>query len=280
MRSSRHSFGFTRYVAVLAAAAGSIVGCASNQFVGESVPNRMKAHPDAYRHVGILSLALSSQSMTDSSLTTNDLNLLSRHLGTNLLNAITRAFTDKGYQITRACDPLCTAEDWEELDRKTDGLATEVRTNLFALSEELYANRPNENFKPIDYKIPACVVALGKKLGQEDVDVLVLLDSRVYVETSEAQHKRDRWNWTGGAILTPLVVGMGVFARLPGGPELPLKHSPAWVAHTILIADGHSLEVLYWNSGTFLHEDARNTEAMRAKFRELLADLAQLPKHQ
>jgi hypothetical protein len=279
MRSSRHWFEFTRYLAVLAAAAGSVVGCASNRFVSESIPDRMKAHADAYRHVGILSLALTSQAITDTSLTTNDLELLSRRLGTNLLNALTQAFSDKGYQVTRACNPLCTAEDWEELDRQTGGLATEGRTNLIALSEEIYANRPNEKFNPVDYRIPPSIAALARKLGQDDVDVLVLLDSKLDVETPEAQHKRNKWNWTGGAILTPVVVGIGLFGGGAGGaPDLPLKYSPAWVAHTILISDARTQEVLFWNSRTFLHEDARNTEAMRAKFRELMGDFAQLPK--
>ena len=278
MRGSRHWFEFTLFVAVLAAAAGSIAGCASNQFVRESIPDRMKAHPDAYRHVGILSLALRSQAITDSSLTTNDLKLLSRRLGTNLLNALTLAFSDKGYQVTLACNPLCTHDDWEELDRQTGGLASEARTNLIALSEEIYANRPNEKFNPIDYKIPPSVAALASKLGQEDVDVLVLLDSKVYVESPEAHHKRNQWNWTGGAILTPVVVGIGLFGGAGGAPDRPLKYSPAWVAHTILIADAHSQEVLYWNSRTFLREDARDTEAMRGKFRELMNDFAQLPK--
>ena len=265
-------------MAVLAATAGLVAGCASNQVVRESTSDRMKARPDAYRQVGILSLALSTQATTDSSLTTNDLKLLNRRLGTNLLNALTLAFSDKGYQVTRACNPLCTTEDWEELDRQTGGLASEGRTNLIALSEEIYANRPNEKFNPIDYKIPPSVAALAKKTGQEDVDVLVLLDSKVYVETAEAQHKRNKWNWTGGAILTPVVVGIGLFAGAGGAPDLPLKYSPAWVAHTILIADAHSQEVLYWNSRTFLREDARDTEAMRGKFRELMDHFAQLPK--
>jgi len=262
------------------AAACSLMGCASKQFVMESIPARMKAQPDAYRHVGILSVALTSRATADRSLTTNDLTVLSRRLGTNFLSALTGALGDKGYQVTHSCNPLCTAEDWEELDRETEGLATDARTNLAALGEEIYANRPNEKFHPIAYKIPGSVAALGKKLGQDDVDVLVLLDSSIYVETPQAKHKRDTWNWTGGAILTPLAVGIGLFgAPAGGGPPDPLKHSPAWVSHTILIADARSLEVLYWNSRTFLHENARNTEAMRGKFRELLTDFAELPKH-
>jgi hypothetical protein len=279
MRSLKHWFELGRYVPLLAATAGLITGCATNQFVSESIPQRMRAQPDAYRRIGILSFSLTSRAITDGSLTTNDLRVLSRRLGSNFVSALTEAFEDKGYQLARACEPLCTAEDWEELDRETGGLATEARRNLTTLSEEIYANHPNVKFNPIDYRIPASVAALGKKLGQ-DADVLVLVDSRVYIETPEAQRKRDKWNWTGGAILTPLVVGIGLFAvGGGGGPELPLKYSPAWVAHTILIADARSLEVLFWNSRTFLREDARNTEAMRGKFRELLDDLAKLPKH-
>jgi hypothetical protein len=279
MRALRHWFELARHAPLLVATAGLITGCATNQFVSDSIPQRMRARPDGYRDVGILSLALTSWAITDSSLTTNDLTQLSRRLGTNLLKALSEAFADKGYQVTQACNPLCTAEDWADLDRETDGLATEARTNLVTLSEEIYANRPNEKFNPIDYKIPSSVATLARKLGQEDVDVLVLLDSKVYVETPEAQHKRDKWNWTGGAILTPLVVGIGLFAAGGGGgPELPLEFSPAWVSHTILLADAHSREVLYWNSRTFLREDARNTEAMRGKFRELMSGFAQLPK--
>lgn len=265
------------FYGTMLAAGGSLGGCASKPFLMESIPARMKAHPDAYRHVGILSLALTTRAITDNTLTTNDLTQLSRQLGTDLLNALTRTLGDKGYRVTHTSTPLCTTEDWEELDRKTEGLATEARTNLTLLGEEIYANRPNEKFNPVAYKIPRSVAALEKKLGQEGVDVMVLLDSSVYVETPEAQHKRDKWNWSGGAILTPLVVGLALFGTGPG--ELPLKNCPGWVAHTILIADARSLEVLYWNSRTFQHENARNTAAMRGKFHELLADFAELPKH-
>lgn len=279
MRALKHRFELARHAPLLAATAGLITGCATNQFVSESIPQRMRAQPDAYRNVGILSLALTSRAIMDSSLTTNDLTQLSRRLGTHLLKALSEAFADKGYQVTQACNPLCTADDWADLDRETGGLATEARTNLMTLSEEIYANRPNEKFNPSEYKISPSVVSLARKLGQEDVDVLVLLDSKVYVESPEAQHKRDKWNWTGGAILTPLVVGIGLFATGGGGgPELPLEFSPAWVSHTILLADAHSREVLYWNSRTFLREDARNTEAMRGNFRELMGGFAQLPK--
>src|ERR1051326_1369063 len=264
MRALKHRFELARHAPLLAATAGLITGFATNQFVSESIPQRMRAQPDAYRNVGILSLTLTSRAIMDSSLTTNDLTQLSRRLGTRLLKALSEAFADKGYQVTQACNPLCTAEDWTDLDQETGGSATEARTNLMTLSEGIYANRPNEKFNPSDYKIPPSVVALARKLGQEDVDVLVLLDSKVYVESPEAQHKRDKWNWTGGAILTPLVVGIGLFAAGGGrGPELPLEFSPAWVSHTILLADAHSREVLYWNSRTFLREDGRNTEARR-----------------
>lgn len=281
MRISRLRFEFARPVAMLGAATGLIAGCASSQFVNESIPTRMKAHPDVYRRVGILSVAMTTRAITDSSLTTNDLTRVSRRLGTNLLEALTQAFADKGYRVTDTANPLCTVEDWDGIDRETSGLATEVRTHLVTLGEEIYANQPNEKFHPIDYKIPVCVAELGKKLGQDHVDIFVLLDARVYVETPEARHKRNRWNRTGGVILIPLVVGVGLFAAGGGGgsPELPLKHTPAWVAHTILIADAHTREVLYWNSRTFLHEDARNSEAMRGKFRELLDGFAELPKH-
>jgi len=115
MRFSLHLFEFARWVTVLAAGMGSIVGCASHQFVTQRIPDRMKAHADAYRHVGILSLALSRQALTDSSLTTNELERLSRRQGTNLLLALTQAFNHKGCQVTRAGHPLCTAEDWDAL---------------------------------------------------------------------------------------------------------------------------------------------------------------------
>lgn len=277
MRTSTHWLRFAWYGTLLAAAAGCLSGCASKPFVMDSIPARMKANPDSYRHVRILSLALTSRVVTDSNLTTNDLVLLSRSLGTNLLNGLTRVLGDKGYQVTHTCNPLCTAEDWEELDRKTEGLATEARTNLVTLGEEIYANQPNEKFSPSAYKLPPSVAALEKKLGQEEVDLLVLLDSSVFVESLEAKHKRDTWNWTGGAILTPVVVGLGLFGTGPG--DLPLKHSQSWIAHTILIADARTLDVLYWNSRTFLHENPHNTGAMRAKFHELLANFAELPEH-
>jgi hypothetical protein len=280
MKSLSSTFDFVRSLAKLVAAAVLLQGCASKPYVMETIPTRMRANPEDYRRVGILSLSLTSQATTDSSLTTNDLKGLNRRLGTNLLDAVTRVLADKGYQVIHDCHPLCAVEDWEALDRETHALATEVRTNLVALSEEIYANRPNEKFNPTDYKIPPCAAALARQLGQRDTDLLVLLDSRVYLETPEAQRKRDKWNWTGGAILTPLVVGIGLFAAGRGGvPELPLEYSPAWTSYTILIADAHSLEVLFWNSRTFLRDDARNTEAQRGKLRELLADLAKLPDH-
>jgi hypothetical protein len=273
------AFDWPRHLSALAAAAVSIAGCATKPFVAESIPARMKAEPEAYRRVGILSLSLTSQAATDSSLTTNDLKVLNRRVGTNLLDTVTRVLSDKGYRVTCVSLPLCTAEDWEALDQETHGLATEVRTNLLELSEEIYANRPNEKFHPADYRVPPCVAELGRKMGQQDTDLFVLLDSSVYLETPEAQRKRNKWNWTGGALLTPLVVGIGFFGGAPGGPEMPIKNSPAWTSYAVLIADAHSLEVLFWNTRTFLHEDARNTGTLRAELRDLLANLAELPRH-
>jgi len=258
------------------AAATLMGGCASEPFVTKTIRARMEARPEDYRRVEILPIWLAGQAKTDASLTTNDLKALSRQMGTNLLAALTQALTDKGYEVVHTCRPLCTREDWEALDADVRRLLSEVRTNFLELSQEIYANRPNQKFKPCQYKADSSVAGLQKRLGRSEADVLVFLDSKAFLETPGAQHKRNQWNWTGGAILTPLVVGLAIAGA--GGPELPLKSSPCWMAHTILIADARTLEVLFWNERTFSGEDARNAEAVKGKLRELVVDLAELPK--
>ncbi len=200
----------------------------------------MEARPEDYRRVEILPIWLAGQAKTDASLTTNDLKALSRQMGTNLLAALTQALTDKGYEVVHTCRPLCTREDWEALDADVRRLLSEVRTNFLELSQEIYANRPNQKFKPCQYKADSSVAGLQKRLGRSEADLLVI----------------------AGA----------------GEPELPLKFSPCWMAHTILIADARTLEVLFWNERTFSGEDARNAEAVKGKLRELVVDLAELPK--
>lgn len=260
--------------------AALMAGCATEPFLTKTIKVRMEAHPEDYRRVEILPIWLAGQAKTDASLTPNDLKILSRQVGTNLLTAVSQAITGKGYKVVHACGPLCTREDWEALEAETRRLLIEVRTNFLELSQEIYANRSNQKFNPCEYKADPSVAGLHKRLGLGDADLIVLLDSKALLESPAAQHERHKWNWTGGAILTPLTVGLGVIAAGggTGGPELPLKFSPCWMSHTILIADARTLEVLFWNEREFPGEDIHNADALKGKIHELVAELAELRK--
>jgi len=209
-------------------------GCATEPFVTKTIKVRMEAHPEDYRRVEILPIWLAGQAKTDASLTPDDLKILSRQVGTNLLTALSQALTGKGYKVVHACGPLGTREDWEALEAETRRLLSEVRTNFLELSQEIYANRSNQKFNPCEYKADPSVASLQRNLGLGDADLIVLLDSKALLETPEARHKRNKWNWTGGAALTPLTIGLNIVGT---GPSWPLQFSPCWMAHTILITD-------------------------------------------
>src|SRR5262245_44962028 len=102
-----------------------------------------------------------------------------------------------------------------------------------------------------------------------------------FSRNSRGATKTEQMELDWGMVLTPLCFALGMAGGRAGAvPEIPIKPSPGWMAHTILIADARSLEVVFWNARTFHQENARNSEGLGGKFRELLGDLAELPKNQ
>src|ERR1051325_290486 len=93
-------FVTTHWWVVLCCAGATLLGgCASDPFLARTVKVRMETQPEDYRRVEILPIWLAGQAKTDASLTTNDINIISRQVGTNLLTALRLALLDKGYEV-------------------------------------------------------------------------------------------------------------------------------------------------------------------------------------
>src|ERR1044071_8239385 len=98
-RRSRAWSVTTHWFFVLCCAGATLLGgCASDPFLAQTIKMRMETKPEDYRRVEILPIWLAGHARTDASLTTNDINMISRQVGTNLLTALRMALVDKGYE--------------------------------------------------------------------------------------------------------------------------------------------------------------------------------------
>jgi len=264
---------------MIVAAMAFIAGCATEPTATERIRDRMAAQSDQYRRVEVLPVWFKGFAVTDASLTTNDLKALNRQIGTNLLTALARVLAEKGYEVVQTSPVLCEEADLDTFDAETRQLLFQVRTSFMNLSQEIYANRPNQKGTPLEYTIGTCAGQLRTKLGSADADLLVLMESEALFESPDARHKRNKANWTFGAAMMPLFVAFSAAGAAGGGaPNLPLEFSPGWVQHSALIADARTREVLFCNGRRFPGEDARNADALRGKLKDTLADFAELPK--
>lgn len=253
-------------------------GCASAPAVAKVTRDRMLAHPDDYRRVEVLPIWFKGSAITDGSLSTNDLKVLNYQAGTNLLNALARVFSEKGYDVVEPGSVLCDPAELDAFDSETRELLARVQTNFITLGREICQQRSNRKQKPGEYMAENSVTELRKKLGLGAADLLVLMESNACFESPDARHKRHKWNWTGGAILTPLYICVALSGAGRNAPDFPLLESPEWIEHAVLILDARTLAVLFCNGRSFRGEDARNPEVLRGKLKDTLADLPELPK--
>ncbi len=255
-------------------------GCATEPPVMKVIRDRMESHPNQYRRVEIMPIWFAGSAVMDASLTTTGLTASNREVGSNLVTALTQVLADKGYEVVQGSQVLCGVEDLEAFDANTCQLFGLVRTNFVDLSQQIYANRPNLKGKSLEYQTDPCLAELRNRLGHHEADLVVLMDSKAFYETPGARSKRRKWNRTGGTVLMPFFIAFSAAGAAGGGgaPKLPLEFSPGWMEHTILIADGRTQEVLFWNGRRFPGGDARNADTLRAKLRDTLADLAELEK--
>src|SRR6516162_9486869 len=227
-------------------------GCAAPS-VTRRIRDRMEAHPEDYRRVQVLPIWFWGYAQTDTSLTTNDVVALSRQAGTYLPAAVVWALREKGYEVVQTGPVLCEDADLNAFDLETRQLLEGTCSNIVIIGPEVHSGQARLKTGPLEGTTNSNLAELGKRLVECRADLLALMESKACFESPDARHKRNKLNWTEGAALMPLFIA----AMASGSPAgFPLKPSPRWLAHSLLIVDARTGEVLFSNGRSFPGEDA------------------------
>ncbi len=242
----------------------------------------LPGHPEALRRVMMLPICFSGSARADETLTLLDLKSLDQQAGSNLESAVVAAFAAKGIEVVMLGHALCGDEDWDQLDpdvhRLLEDAVIEFR-DLIARQQQQIQQKvmtwpfpepgPRGN-KALPHRIESQLGGLVKLEGQE-ADAIVLWETTAHFESSAARHRRHRWNYTWGAVLTPLALAGAMASRGMAGVEIPIQGSSALVHHSMAIVDARTLQVVGLHTRSFPGRDVRDTNALRGSVHEMLA---------
>ncbi len=291
----------------LLALAGLISGCKTTF---RTVDARFMAQPANYQRVQILPVWFEGAGNVDHTLTTNDLQTLSRQAGENLSAAVQDTLLSKGYEIVGHVDML-------DGDKKLSALDPEIRRQLEAVRLDFCENLPrsyasansenpltfrtnsslgfnrymsNPNWKrakmepnPFRYQMTPALTNLVARFRATNSEAVLLVNTKAFFESKHNHTKRTVWNWTGGGVMTITEVGVNLVvvaaAALTGAGSAPVPiwadpfwHSSNSLQHNIVLVDARSQEVLWLNQQNFKHKDPRNKVVLAETVADTLAD--------
>jgi hypothetical protein len=276
-----------------------------------TVDTRFMAQPANHQRVQILPVWFESAGNVDHTLTTNDLQSLSRQAGENLSAAVQDTLLSKGYEIVGHVDML-------DGDKKLSALNPEIRRQLEAVRLDFcenlprsYASANSENpltfrtnstlgfFRfmatpdpkravmeqnPFHYQITPALTNLAARPGAADAEAFLLVDTKAFFESKHNHTKRTVWNWTGGGVVTVTEVGVNLAvvaaAALSGagGAPVPIWVDPFWhssnsLQHNVALVDVRTGEVLWLNRQSFKHKNPREAGALAETVANAFLDL-------
>lgn len=290
----------------LLALAGLISGC---QTTFRTVDARFMAHPAEHRRVQVLPVWVEGAGNVDRTLTTNDLQALSRQAGETLSAAVQETLLSKGYDIVGPADIPPGDEKPSALNPETrrqleavrlDFCENLPRTFASANSDKPLTFRTNSTLgfvrwmstrtpaalepNPFHYRMAPALTNLAARLGATNAEAFLLVDTRAFFESRHNRAKRAAWNWTGGGLVVVSEVGANLAMVAADvvtggpGPTTPVAFDPFWhssnsLQHNAALVDVRTREVLWLNRQNFKHKDPRDAKTLAKTVTDTLADL-------
>lgn len=295
----------------LLALAGLVSGCKTTF---RTVDARFMSQPANHQRVEILPVWFESAGNVDHTLTTNDLQTLSRRAGENLSIAVQETLLSKGYEIVGPVEILPGEENLSRLNpetrRQLDAVRLDFCENLLrpyasANSEKPLTFRANSTLgffrymatpdpkravmeqNPFHYHFTPALTNQAARPGAANAAALLLVDTKAFFESKHNHTKRTVWNWTGGGVVTVTEAGVNLAvvaaAALSGagGAPVPIWVDPFWhssnsLQHNIALVDARSQEVLWLNRQSFKHKNPRDPKVLKDTVTGTLSDLPDL----
>ncbi len=287
-----------------------LAGC---QTTFRTVDERFMAQPAAHRHVQVLPVWFEGAGNIDRSLSTNDLQVLCRQSGKDLVRTIRRELQSKGYEVvgpvqlwqgdqssagwgTGFCGPLETVQMdlcenlLQQFPFPADGRPLTFQTNTALGFFRYLATWSPARFEhnPFHYQMTSSLTNVLFWMGATNSEAVLLVDTKAFFESEHKHTQRVVWNWTGGGLLATAEVGVNLAilaaAVLVGADSAPV---PVWVdpfwrsdnslQHNIALVDVQTREVLWLNRREFKHKDPRDAEILADTVVGTLADLPRVP---
>jgi len=290
----------------LLALAGLVSGCKT---AFRTVDARFMAQPAEHQRVQILPVWFEGAGNVDRTLTTNDLQALSRQAGENLSAAVQETLLSKGYEIVGPVEILPGDEKLSRLNpeirQQLEAARLEFCENLLrpyasAGSDKLLTFRTNSTLSfvrwmstwnpaalepnPFHCRMAPVLTDLAARLGTDNAEAFLLVDTKAFFESKRHHTKRVVWNCTGGGLLTVTEVGVNAAvlaaAALSGASSAPV---PIWVdpfwhsnnsfQHNVALVDVCMGEVLWLNRQNFKRKDPRDAGALAETVANAFLDL-------
>jgi hypothetical protein len=295
-------------IAGLLTLAGLVSGCKTTF---RTVDARLMAQPEEHRRVKVLPVWFEGAGNVDHTLTTNDLQELSRQAGENLSAAVQETLLAKGYEIVGPVEILPGDEKLSRLNPETrrqleavrlDSCENLLRPYASANSGQSLTFQTNSTLgffrymatpdpkravmeqNPFHYQMTPALTNLAARLGPANTDAVLLVDTKAFFESQHNQTKRVVWNCTGGGLLTVTEVGVNValFAAAAlsgaGSAPVPIWVDPFWhssnsLQHNVALVDVRTQEVLWLNRQSFKNKDPRDADALAETVAKAFLDL-------
>lgn len=237
----------------------------------------LKANPQIYQRVEILPIWFTTSAYAYSGLTRGELAQIASAAGRKIAADLAASLTNRGYQVVGEARALCSEDDLAAYDVETRQWLDEARVEFWWLTQNVRkAARAGTLDQPFKYKFKAPLLQLQKKLGGEQADALMLVESSAFLETPAGRRKRALWSWTGAPVVSTedeasANTGERAGAVVPDGTA-PAE-CPVTIEHTIAIVDPRTQDVLLWTSVVTPGADVRESVDLHVTIFDLLSDL-------
>lgn len=288
---------------------GFVSGC---QTTFRTVDQNFMASPAKYRRVQVLPVWFAGAGSIDQTLSTNDLQVLCRQAGAEVLAAVQNNLSAKGYEIVGPVRALSDSQSAPRLGAATlqqlelvriDFCQNLLRAYACASADEALTFQTNSTLgfseymstwsrarletNPFHYRMTEALTNVVNQVGATNPAAVLLVDTKVFFESDHNQTKRGVWNWTGGGLLAIAEVGVNavVFAAaaLAGSSSAPppIWVDPFWrssnsIQHNLALVNARTGEVLWLNRRDFKRQDPRDAEKLMATVADTLEDLPNL----
>jgi hypothetical protein len=280
------------------------------------VDERFMAQPAAHRQVQILPVWFEGAGNVDPSLTTNDLQALSRQAGKDLAGAVQQELQAKGYRVagpvqiwrTNEIPARLAAEIGPSLEIvrvdfcqtlpgqfpvPTAGAPLTFRTNttlsFFRYMATSNPKRVRLEHNPFHYRMTSSLTNVLGRLGATNAQAVLLVNTKAFFESPHHHTKRAVWNWTGGGLIAVTEVGVNVaLLAVPvlagsSSPPPPIWADPFWhssdsLQHNVALVDARTGEALWLNRQDFKRKDPRDAEVVTDTVADTMADLPTIPR--